>query len=142
MLEANKSQEVTVYIGNLNYKRDEKGIMNLFSRYGTVGNISIAKESGSEKKKGYAFVTMSEEEAQLAIKGLNGALIDGRTIKCSQAQEREEFKNFKQKRTINPAKGLKASSNVKEEELEVPKKPIRKKKQKGLNELFEYLQSK
>ena len=76
----------TVYVGNLNYKRDQEGLKKLFSKYGKVQSIKLVMEPGEERSKGIAFVKMRKpEQAQIAVKGLNGALIDGRTLKASLA---------------------------------------------------------
>src|SRR4051794_16727421 len=76
----------TIYISNLNYKRDKIGIRNLCSRYGTVLNIKIVVEPQTNQSRGMAFVQMETlEEAKKAIDGLDGEVIDGRTIKANYA---------------------------------------------------------
>ncbi len=76
----------TVYISNLSYDRDRRGVRTLFSRYGTIVNIKIIVEPKSLQSRGMAFVEMSSiAEAEAAIAGLNGEVIDGRTIKANFA---------------------------------------------------------
>ena len=76
----------TVYVGNLNYKRDQEGLKKHFSKYGKVQSVKLIMESGQDRSKGIAFIKMRKpEQAQGAIKGLNGALVDGRTLKASLA---------------------------------------------------------
>jgi RNA recognition motif-containing protein len=76
----------TVYISNLSYNRDEKGLRNLFSRYGKVFYVKIIIDLTTRKSNGMAFVRMvSSEEAEKAILGLNQQVIDGRTVKASFA---------------------------------------------------------
>ncbi len=76
----------TVYISNLSYDRDRKGVRTLFSRYGTIENIKIIVEPKSLQSRGMAFVEMSSiAEAEAAIAGLNGEVIDGRTVKANFA---------------------------------------------------------
>ena len=83
----------TVYISNLSYKRDRTGLKNLFTRYGKILKIKIIVEPKTEQSRGMAFVQMSSvKEAEAAIKGLHGQVIDGRTIKANYAiPQREEF---------------------------------------------------
>lgn len=129
-----KNKGVMVYIGNLRYKRDENGIKFLFSRYGKVEEINIIKNPGTDTSKGYAFVNMLDaEEANNAVKGLNGAVIDGRTIKASIALERENSGPFKEIVKLDPIQ------EQKELEKEMKKIPAKRKKRKGLDELMTYL---
>ena len=88
----------TVYVGNLNYKKDEIGLKKLFSKYGKVQSVKLVMEPGQERSKGIAFIKMRKpESAQQAIKGLNGTVIDGRTLKASLALTNEEPKDFSKK---------------------------------------------
>lgn len=124
---------VTVYIGNLRYKRDEEGVKKLFERYGRVDFVDLVKDPKTKNSKGIAFVRMPiEKQALYAIDKLNGREIDGRTLKVSIAQDR--FEN-----TARVAK--KPKSNGAKEEEQQQRKPIRKRKEKGLKVLFNYLNS-
>lgn len=79
-------ENTTVYISNLNYKRDEGGIRRLFSRYGSVKKIKLVINQDTDRSKGMAFVEMGTlAHAKAAIAGLNQQLIDGRTLKASYA---------------------------------------------------------
>jgi RNA recognition motif-containing protein len=84
----------TVYISNLSYKRDRNGLKSLFSRYGKIKHIKIIVEPTTNQSRGMAFVEMSSvEEASLAIEGLDGEVIDGRTVKANFAiPQKEEAK--------------------------------------------------
>ncbi|OFZ25771.1 MAG: hypothetical protein A2381_03370 [Bdellovibrionales bacterium RIFOXYB1_FULL_37_110] len=127
-----KSQDTgkTVYIGNLNYKRDEEGIKFLFSKYGKVKSVEIIIDPDNDKKLGYAFVRMYRtSEAIKAIKGLNGKIVDGRTLKVSEAKER-----FPEKAPLGEKEIIKASPK---------KRPVKRKKKTGnLQKLFDYLKKK
>jgi RNA recognition motif-containing protein len=85
----------TVYISNLSYKRDRNGLKSLFSRYGKIKHIKIIVEPTTNQSRGMAFVEMSTvEEATLAIEGLDGQVIDGRTVKANYAiPQKEELKS-------------------------------------------------
>ena len=139
-----KDKGMTVYIGNLNYKRDEKGIKYLFSEFGKVKSIEMIIDKKTEKKKGFAFVKMyRSQDALNAIEELNGTVIDGRTLKVSQAIESNNSENESQK-NLSPAnetesesykpKKLKLKTSAKKEKV---KKPAKQKQ--GLNALLSYL---
>ncbi len=67
-----------VFIGNLDFAVTDEEIRILFSDYGSVVNIKL------HKKKGYAFVEMSNEgEAALAIEKLNNSSFKDREIRVS-----------------------------------------------------------
>ena len=120
--------ESTLYVGNLNYKRDEEGLKKLFSKYGKVLHIKIIMEPGQNRSKGIAFIKMKKpDNAQMAIKSLNGRIIDGRTLKVSVANSR-----FSETPLVE-----------KEEDLDSAPQPKRKpkKSKKGLEQLFDFLSS-
>ncbi len=80
---------VTIYVANLNYRRDEDGIKELFAPYGYVKSVKIVYKEDKTKKTGIAFVQMTnEEKANKAISELNGKIIDDRTLKVSVALDR------------------------------------------------------
>ena len=120
------TEESTIYVGNLNYKRDEVGLKKIFSKYGKVQSVKLIIDQAKEQSKGIAFIKMKKpEQANMAVKGLNGQVIDGRTLKVSLALSR------------TPVSG--PTKEVVEEE--VSSKPKVKKVKKGLNQLFDYLNS-
>ena len=80
----------TIYVGNLNYEMVEFDILDLFEQHGHVNYVKLIKDKNSHDSKGIAFVQMSRaNEARNAISALNGADIDGRSIKVSIAQEKD-----------------------------------------------------
>lgn len=81
-MENNKNS--TVYISNLSYERDSDGVKKLFERYGSVKYVKMILDPRTNNPKGMAFVKMSSvAEAVKAIEGLNGAEIDGRSVKAN-----------------------------------------------------------
>lgn len=113
----------TVYLSNLSYKRDKKGISNLASRYGTVKNINLIIDLDTKQSKGMAFVEMSSiEEAKRAIEGLNLQDIDGRLLKASFAIPQNPLTiTYKSDKEEKPKKFDKS------EKTEKAEKPLKKK---------------
>lgn len=124
---------VTIYIGNLRYKRDEEGIQKLFEKYGKVEYVDLVKDPKTKLSKGIAFVRMPvRKQALYAIDKLNGREIDGRTLKVSVALDRFE----------TPIKtGAKVAKRPTEDQDQNKKKTIKKRREKGLKVLFNYLNS-
>lgn len=84
-------RDVTIYVANLNYKRDEDGIKKLFSPFGKVKDVYILTDKKTKLKTGVAFVRMfNKDEAKEAIKKLNGKEVDGRSLKVSIAEDNKD----------------------------------------------------
>jgi RNA recognition motif-containing protein len=83
--------ETKLYVGNLSYNTTEEGLRTLFAQAGTVVAVDLIKDRDSGRMKGFGFVTMSSaEEAQEAIKTLDGKMLDNREIKVNIARPRED----------------------------------------------------
>jgi RNA recognition motif-containing protein len=102
---------VTVYIGNLSYKKTPSQLKTLFQNYGPVSYVNLVKDKKTNKSKGYAFVQMrSSQSADKAVKALNATQMDGRTLKVSKANNRftwptdSEAENTKRVKAAAPVK--------------------------------------
>ncbi len=79
-----------LYVGGLSYNTTESGLKDFFSQAGTVESANIITDKISGRSKGFGFVEMStEEEAQAAIKTLNGKELDGRVLTVNEARPQE-----------------------------------------------------
>ena len=73
--------------------RDE-ALKNAFSAHGDVTEAIVILEKGSNRSRGFGFVTFAtEEEAQTAMEFMNGQELDGRAIHVSIAEEKRERSN-------------------------------------------------
>ncbi|KAF1857297.1 hypothetical protein Lal_00015336 [Lupinus albus] len=76
-----------LFIGNLSYQTSEQELGDAFADFGTVVSCSVAKDRDTGRPKGFAFVEMqTSDEAEAAIKGLNGQSVNGRAISVSISQ--------------------------------------------------------
>ncbi|MBN1163690.1 MAG: RNA-binding protein [Candidatus Krumholzibacteriota bacterium] len=79
-----------IYVGNLPFSSTDESLNQLFSEYGTVNSARIIKDKFTDRSRGFGFVEMeNDDEADKAIAEANGKEVDGRTIKVSEAQPRE-----------------------------------------------------
>jgi RNA recognition motif-containing protein len=79
-----------LYVGNLSYDTTEESLRSAFAEAGTVVAVDVIKDRDTGRMKGFAFVTMgNQEEAENAIKILNGKMLDQRAIKVNIARPRE-----------------------------------------------------
>ena len=77
-------------MSNLNFKMTEEQLKSEFEKFGDVSSTKIIKDRDSGKSKGFGFVEMPDaEDANAAIKELNGLTIDGREIVVNEARPRE-----------------------------------------------------
>jgi RNA recognition motif-containing protein len=76
-----------LYVGNLPYSATETSLREAFSASGTVDSVTLITDRDTGQSKGFGFVEMStDQEAQAATQAMNGASIDGRQLKVSEAK--------------------------------------------------------
>jgi cold-inducible RNA-binding protein len=79
-----------LYVGNLNFETTSDALRTLFGTMGTVEDVHVATDRDTGRARGFAFVTMSTaQEASKAMSELDGKQLDGRSLKVSEAQERQ-----------------------------------------------------
>jgi RNA recognition motif-containing protein len=80
-----------LYVGNLSYSTTEETLREAFAADGRqVTEVSIITDRMTGQPRGFAFVTMgSPADAEAAISSLDGRELDGRTLKVSEARERQ-----------------------------------------------------
>ncbi len=82
---------MNIYVGNLSYKVTEEDLQQAFAAFGQVTSVSIIKDQFSNRSKGFGFVEMPvKEEAQAAIAGLNGKMMDDRALNVNEARPRAD----------------------------------------------------
>ncbi len=83
--------EAKLYVGNISYQTTEDELRELFGQAGTVVSVDVIKDRDSGMSKGFAFVTMSsQEEADAAIRQINGQSVGNREIRVSVARPKED----------------------------------------------------
>ena len=79
-----------LYAGGLPYEVNDDRLRELFSPHGTVESANVIIDRSTGRSKGFGFVEMSSEaEAQVAITGLNGTNVGGRSLTVNVAKPRE-----------------------------------------------------
>jgi RNA recognition motif-containing protein len=80
-----------LYVGNLSYNTTQASIEAAFAAAGEVREVAMPTDRETGQPRGFAFVTMANANAaNNAISQLNGAMLDGRSIKVNEAQERPQ----------------------------------------------------
>ena len=86
---ADDGDKKTIFVGNLWFKANERGLRELFEPYGTVFSVRIMTDRDTRRPRGFGFVEMDEEPAMAAIEALNGSEYGGRAMSLSEANERK-----------------------------------------------------
>ncbi len=82
---------MNIYVGNLPYSLTEDDLRNAFASYGAISSVAIITDKMTGRAKGFGFVEMpNREEAEHAIKQLNGTDLNGRNITVNEARPRTE----------------------------------------------------
>ncbi|HQV60184.1 MAG: RNA-binding protein [Chitinophagaceae bacterium] len=80
---------MNMYVSNLSFHTGDDDLKKLFEQFGAVSSAKVINDRETGRSRGFGFVEMgSDEEANQAIKGLNGKDIDGRSMSVSVAKEK------------------------------------------------------
>ncbi len=80
-----------LYVGNLPFNATEDDVRALFAQDGrTVREVKLITDRDTGRPRGFGFVDMgSQDEADAAIRSLNGTNYGGRPLTVNEARERE-----------------------------------------------------
>ncbi len=82
---------MTIFIGNLSFDAEQEDITALISTYGEVKSCKIPLDRESGRKRGFAFVEMTNEaDEQKAIDDLQNVEWMGRQIRVNKAEPRRD----------------------------------------------------
>ena len=88
---SDKSMENKLFVGNLSWDAVEDDLQELFGKAGTVSEVAVMRDRFTGRARGFAFVTMSSsEEANEAIRQLEGQEFMGRPLKVNIARPKED----------------------------------------------------
>ena len=83
-----------LYIGNLSWNANENDLRTHFEPYGPVEEVKIVVDRDTNRSRGFGFVKFaSSDEAQTAIKQLDGTEFMGRNLRVSVAEENRSRSN-------------------------------------------------
>ena len=77
-----------IYVSNIPFSATDPQFEDLFTPYGQVKSAKLIQDRETGRPRGFGFVEMEDEDAERAIKELNGWDWGGRKIVVQQAQER------------------------------------------------------
>ncbi len=78
-----------LFVGSLSWGTDDYSLRNAFEKFGEVTDAKVITDRETGRSRGFGFVTFADSEAAgQAIREMNGAELDGRTLNVDVAQER------------------------------------------------------
>ena len=82
---------MNIYVSNLSFNVEDEDLRDFFTEYGEVTSDKIITDKETGRSRGFGFVEMSDDEAsKKAIAELDGATVEGRTIKVTEAKPKED----------------------------------------------------
>jgi len=85
---------MNIYVSNLSFNVQDEDLREFFAEYGEVSSAKVIMDKFTNRSRGFGFVEMADNAAaQKAIQELDGATVEGRAIKVSEAKPREERSN-------------------------------------------------
>lgn len=85
---------MNIYVSNLSFAIQDEDLREFFAPYGEVTSAKVINDKDTNRSRGFGFVEMPDDNAgQKAIKEMDGAMVDGRSIKVNVAKPREERSN-------------------------------------------------
>jgi RNA recognition motif-containing protein len=78
-----------LFIGGLSFNTTNEGLREFFAQIGNVTSASVVTDQFSGRSRGFGFVEMATpEEAEQAVRQLNGRELDGRQLKVEMAKSK------------------------------------------------------
>ncbi|MCG7977122.1 MAG: RNA-binding protein [Candidatus Thiodiazotropha endolucinida] len=77
-----------LYVGNLPWSATEDDVRELFSGIGEVQSANLILDRETRRSRGFAFVEMSQGDAEKAISQLNGKDFQGRDLRINEAMDK------------------------------------------------------
>jgi RNA recognition motif-containing protein len=111
----------SIFVAKLDFGVTNEQLKALFEQHGKVNKASVAIDRETGKSRGFGFVEMPDlNEAQQAIRALDGFHVNGRPIAVKQAEDRSGSKGpqSNQKPGFNSSNQV---NNTKREEYNRPK---------------------
>jgi len=95
---------ISLKVDNLTYRTTPEMLKRVFEKYGDVGDVYIPRDPYSQESRGFAFVRYYDDrDADDAIDGLNGTLLDGRELRVQLAKHARPPQSSSNSRRSGPS---------------------------------------
>jgi len=80
-----------MYVSNLGFGVQDEELKKLFTPYGEVSSAKVINDKMTGRSRGFGFVEMpNDKEANEAMSQLDNAVVEGRSMRVSEAKPRED----------------------------------------------------
>jgi RNA recognition motif-containing protein len=84
---------MNLFVRNLSFHTTDDGLKKAFSEYGEVTSAKMALDRETGRPRGFGFVEMpNREQAETAMRMLDGQMLDGRVIMVVESKPRPKFR--------------------------------------------------
>jgi RNA recognition motif-containing protein len=80
---------VKLFVGGMSWDTTTEGLRDAFSRFGKIVDVMVIVDRATGRSRGFGFVTFENAiDAGAAVKAMDGAELEGRTLKVNPAESR------------------------------------------------------
>lgn len=84
---------MNIYVSNLSFNVQDEDLRSYFEEHGEVTSAKVIIDRETGRSRGFGFVEMPDQTAaENAIRELDGASVEGRSMRVNEAKPREEKK--------------------------------------------------
>jgi len=85
---------MNIHVSNLSFNVTDEDLKDFFAEYGEVTSAKVIMDKYTGRSRGFGFVEMPDDEAaKKAIAELDNGVVEGRSIRVSEARPREDRPN-------------------------------------------------
>ena len=78
-----------LFVGGLSWDTSDDGLRTAFEKFGDITEAKVITDRDTGRSRGFGFVSFTEDDsASKAVQEMNGAELDGRSIRVDEANER------------------------------------------------------
>ena len=82
---------MNIYVGNLPFETTDDSLHVAFTEFGEVASARVITDRMTGRSRGFGFVEMPQnDEAEAAIRSMNGRDLQGRSLTVNEARPRED----------------------------------------------------
>ena len=76
-----------LFVGGLSWGTTDDGLHQAFERFGEIVEAKVITDRETGRSRGFGFVSFTNDESAInAASEMNGAMLDGRTIRVNEAE--------------------------------------------------------